>query len=574
MAEEHKSVDFEAAASSAPPSQPGIPGSSQEDWQNWCHNLPERSVAVVRPTTRADLQRYLAEAKENGKTLRVTAQRHAQPPLIVPETPSPESDASLVLVDLLNYADLVANADLVASGDQVLSPNGKMLLDKSQNTVVANAGVREDELASFLKAYNRRLVTVTAGGFFSVGGMVNVDVHGATHKEGIFAETALEFTLLDGSGREVVINDQTPDFPDLDGKTWKPLSFARVSLGALGVVTSVKLRVSTSKLLATTSTFNVRSREDFDKQIQQLLGNFDRLEIFWNPYSSDFVALQWKDDGTEVNSGWTPQQEQVAEATPPQENGAEDLGWKEFFAEAGLSGLQEVDKLNELLALLIKNKLPGIGGKILAAIVDALLTSLAKYGASEIIAAGFKTVQQQMQAAAASNNDMWITQTPRAKFMAYFLPADNLWDAMQAVANQLKKSNEFLVVMPMEFRFVKGGDSALAGTYSPDNQTPLLANLDLVLFAVEDYYTQDLLDFCSLIEQQFVGFGGRAHYGKMYGFFDPVSKKPSEPFNANFVSSHFRNHAPKAFAAFNEYRKQQDPDGRFYTPYLQSLLEG
>ena len=42
--------------------------------------------------------------------------------------------------------------------------------------------------------------TVTAGGFFSVGGEVAVDVHGATHNECIIAETAVEYTILKANG--------------------------------------------------------------------------------------------------------------------------------------------------------------------------------------------------------------------------------------------------------------------------------------------------------------------------------------------------------------------------------------
>ena len=83
------------------------------------------------------------------------------------------------------------------------------------------------------------LRTVTAGGIFSIGGMTAVDVHGATIDAPIFAETASSFTIMGADGTVSTIDAQTPA-----ENGWRPLQFARVSLGALGVVTSVTLDVS------------------------------------------------------------------------------------------------------------------------------------------------------------------------------------------------------------------------------------------------------------------------------------------------------------------------------------------
>jgi FAD/FMN-containing dehydrogenase len=99
-------------------------------------------------------------------------------------------------------------------------------------------GVREDELDVFLTANDMMLKTVTAGGFFSLGGMTAVDVHGATINAPIFAETVSAFSIIGPDGQLKTINTQTPA---VDG--WSPLRFARVSLGALGVVTSVTVDV-------------------------------------------------------------------------------------------------------------------------------------------------------------------------------------------------------------------------------------------------------------------------------------------------------------------------------------------
>ena len=98
--------------------------------------------------------------------------------------------------------------------------------------------MREDELDAYLTAHNLMMQTVTAGGFFSLGGMTAVDVHGGTMNAPIFAETVSAFTIVRADGSEITIDAKSPRVGN-----WSPLQFARVSLGGLGVVTSVTLDV-------------------------------------------------------------------------------------------------------------------------------------------------------------------------------------------------------------------------------------------------------------------------------------------------------------------------------------------
>jgi FAD/FMN-containing dehydrogenase len=169
----------------------------------------------------------LVDAVKGGVTVRVSGQRHSQPPLVtndnrgtVPPLPT------TYLVDMSCYADL--------------GPDGKdlMVLGPGPNQVTVNPGVREDDLDAFLTQNNLMLETVTAGGFFSIGGMTAVDVHGGTVDAPIFAETASAFTILGADGNETIINEQSKDG---DGNSL--LAFARVSLGALGIVTRITLNV-------------------------------------------------------------------------------------------------------------------------------------------------------------------------------------------------------------------------------------------------------------------------------------------------------------------------------------------
>ena len=91
------------------------------------------------PTNLAELKSALAEAaKAPGATVRVSGQRHSQPPLVVDEDRDPAPQTNAFLVDMSCYRDLGPGQDQRI----VLGPGSKQ--------VTVNAGVREDELDAFL----------------------------------------------------------------------------------------------------------------------------------------------------------------------------------------------------------------------------------------------------------------------------------------------------------------------------------------------------------------------------------------------------------------------------------------
>ena len=141
-------------------------------WTNWTGNLvhePPTNGAnyYFRPTNLVELKSVLADAVTKGVTVRVSGQRHSQPPLVTDDNRGAAPPApTTYLVDMSCYADVV--------------PGGKdlMVLGPGPNQVTVNPGAREDDLDVFLTKRNLMLDTVTAGGFFSIGGMTAVDVHG------------------------------------------------------------------------------------------------------------------------------------------------------------------------------------------------------------------------------------------------------------------------------------------------------------------------------------------------------------------------------------------------------------
>ena len=146
------------------------------------------------------------------------------------------------------------------------------------------------------------LRTVTAGGFFSLGGMTAVDVHGGTVNEPIFAETVSAFNLVLADGTSLKIDRQ---LQAADG--WHPLQFARVSLGELEIVTSMTIdvlpRPYASTLYGDSEHFRVRERTSLRCAVPALVGEpcaaRDVLYTLRNKfheiplYPKNFLVLWW-----------------------------------------------------------------------------------------------------------------------------------------------------------------------------------------------------------------------------------------------------------------------------------------
>jgi FAD/FMN-containing dehydrogenase len=511
-------------------------------WKNWAQNVVH-TMTIDResyfvPNSRAELQDIVGRAVKAGATVRVSGQRHAQPPLVADDnrsTPSPKQ----WLVDLACYTDL--------------GPNGgqSIALDPSGDKVTVNTGVREDELDAFLTANNLMLKTVTAGGFFSLGGMTTVDVHGATINVPIFAETVSAFSIMGPDGQVVTIDAQTPK---TDG--WSPLQFARVSFGALGIVTSVTVDVmprpwATTLRPGKNTQITCRDEKAFIAQFKPLLASHDRVESFLNPYTGHFLALWW--DVVSPSSQIPNLKTTVPNACA--------LAGNDIFGAPYLVPLE-----------------PIIEPPLIAAQYARI-----QFAASAIVEQGFTTVEGFFDQAATVYSDLWLTKASRVIFMSYFIELPSLddaglaktWQGLNAVMARIQSSNDFLPVAPLEFRFVRGGSSALAGTYTK-NANSIFVNLDLIGYVKAvpgSDYPAALLSFFADIERAWVALGGAPHGGKIYGFYDPAGPAGSftPPFNPAFIKDQVQRRAAR-ITAFDAYRAKRDPSGMFCNAFTHALL--
>jgi hypothetical protein len=378
-------------------------------------------------------------AASSGKTVRVSGQRHAQPPLVA----SGSGGTNLVLIDLSCYADLGSNGQ-------------SRIVNNGNGSVTVNTGVTEDELAGFLLNNQLMLKTVTAGGFFSIGGMTAVDVHGATIDAPIFAETASAYTVMGPDGVTTTIDTTTPP----EGN-WQPLQFARVSLGALGVVTSVTLdvipRPFVNSLVGSVQAHNWANQANFVAGMGSIVTSATRVETFFNPYACNANPLGLPGlPASFLTCCWNVEAGSPPAANPVNPETACQNAQKGNYGAPLLGPIEE--PAAEQAALTAQES--GLGGLTLAAMISNV---------------AINNIQSFVQTADTNGSDLWLTAAVRTIFMSYFVPLPDLgsaglsliWGAMQSVMNKVTGlGSGFHTAFPLEFRIVQSGNSALAGTCS------------------------------------------------------------------------------------------------------------
>lgn len=493
------------------------------------------------PTNLTDLQGVLTLAKQNKVTVRVSGQRHSQPPLVTDDNRNaPPPAPTTYLVDMSCYIDIAPNGIKLGPGPQ---------------QITVNPGVREDDVDAFLTQNNLMFQTVTAGGFFSIGGMTAVDVHGGTVQAPIFAETASAFVIVDADG-----NPHTIDATQGPVGGWTPLQFTRVSLGGLGIVTQIVLDVLprpwANTLQGGTQKYLWKNQQAFVTGMQELLSGpskHDRMEVFFTPY-----AAPWSQPNFLV-LGW----DMVSNPNPQIPNSATDPATACTLAQEGTFGAGKLPSPGVPQSQYLTNYIP----------------------ASIITAAAIEVIVLQADMANKAYSDLWLTTASNVMFMSYFIELPNLdaaglgkvWAGLDVVTQLVLKDGNFHIAAPMEFRFVKGGNSAMSSAYST-NPDAYFINLDLIGFVdpvPSGDYPAQLLQFFADVERQWVAMGGFPHNGKMYGFYDPTQPAGTctAAFNPNFLAN-LRTRRGARLQAFSNYRQQQDPNGLFYNVYLKTLLEG
>ena len=215
-------------------------------WSNWAGNQQTGTVLLSKPQTESELQQVVQSAQLSGRRVKAVGSGHSFTAIAVSEE---------VLVDLSDYDEIVA-------------------IDKINQTVTVQSGIQLSKLNQAL--YENSLAMQNLGdiAYQTIAGAISTSTNGTGAKfTGIANQVvALRIVLADSSIVECSANVNAQLF-----------SCARVGLGALGLISTVTLKVVPAFNLAV-----IEEPMRVDDVLQNLdlhVDSNDHFEFFWVPHT-------------------------------------------------------------------------------------------------------------------------------------------------------------------------------------------------------------------------------------------------------------------------------------------------
>src|SRR5690242_5061227 len=386
-------------------------------WHNWSDSVRGTPKTVYLPRNIDELAQAMGHYSREGRHVRVVGDGHSFTPL---------AQTDDVLISLDNMQGVIA-------------------IDAERGTARVQAGTRLRLLGDQL--LKRGLAQENLGDIDvqSIAGAISTGTHGTGVRFGSIATQVVGLTLVTANGE--VIQCSETERPDI-------FKAAQVSLGALGVIAEVTLRVVPAKRLRFVS-----RRE----RVDDVLANLERykrenshFEFFWMPYTpwAQMKFLNETDD-------------------PP--------------SKGNIFGT-----LNKIV---LENGLYWVLSE------TARIARPTTRTISRVSAMGIATVSE-------TDYSHHLFATPRAvKFqeMEYNVPAAD-FPAVLAEIRAVMKREKFNVHFPIECRFVHSDDIWLSPAYQRES----------AYLAIHMYKGMPYERYFRAIEPIYQPYGGRPHWGKMH----------------------------------------------------------
>jgi FAD-linked oxidoreductase len=386
-------------------------------WQNWSGSVRCKPRELARPRNVEELAALIGEYGKAGRRVRVMGSGHS-------------------------FTPLVESADVQLSMEGLTGITG---VDEARGTVTVLGGTPLKWLGDAL--LERHLAQENLGDIDvqTITGAISTGTHGTGVGFGTLATQVAGLTLVTASGEVRELS------PERDPDVFKA---AQVSLGALGVLAAVTLRVVPAKRL------HYATRREKLPHVMERLEGYKRdnshFEFFWFPYTQQTQAKFTNE----------------TEAQPTGSN-----VWSEFnrvVMENGVFGALSG----------MSRRMPFLSRTV-----------------SKISAAGIASTS-------AVDYSHRIFATPRVvrfQEMEYNLPAERFPAAIADIQALLKR-RKFAVHFPIECRFVRGDDIWLSPAYARDS----------AYIAVHMYKGMPYRDYFQAMEEIFLAHEGRPHWGKMH----------------------------------------------------------
>jgi FAD-linked oxidoreductase len=234
-------------------------------WRNWAGTESATGVELLRPGSTDEVAAAVKTAAEQGKKVKAVGAGHSFTGCSAPEQ---------VMVRLDGLAS-ITNAD------------------KDSGRVTVGAGTDLAKLNAGLASFDLAMANLGDIDKQTIAGAISTGTHGTGARLGGLATqvVALELVTADGS----VLNCSAEENPDV-------FAAARVSAGALGVITSLTLQAVPAFLLRA---------QEMPLPLAEVLGGFDELadgndhfEFYWFPHTG--LALTKRNNRVAAGVGASP----------------------------------------------------------------------------------------------------------------------------------------------------------------------------------------------------------------------------------------------------------------------------
>ncbi|MFL5625172.1 MAG: D-arabinono-1,4-lactone oxidase, partial [Ktedonobacteraceae bacterium] len=389
----------------------------QGRWRNWSGSVQGAPRQVVKPRTSEELAQLVGAYGCDGRHVRVVGAGHSFTPLV-------QTDDVLMSLDNLQGIEAV---------------------DKERGTVKVYAGTRLKDLGEELLAHGLAQENLGDIDVQSIAGAISTGTHGTGIRFGTLSTQVVGMTLATASGELLECSpEQNPDV----------FKAAQVSLGTLGVIASLTLRVVPAKRLRFQS--HRERLRDCLTNVERYKQENSHFEFFWLPYT-EWVQAKFLNETDAPVSGsnlWGNFNKIVLE------NG---LYW--LLSEACRLRPRLTRPVSKLSAQAI-------------APIDEVNYSHRVYATPRMV---------------------------RFQEMEYNIPAEHMSTVLAEIQACIERE-QFAVHFPIECRFVHADDIWLSPAYQRAS----------AYVAVHMYRGMPYQSYFQHIEQIFQRYQGRPHWGKMH----------------------------------------------------------
>ncbi|HRH00306.1 MAG TPA: D-arabinono-1,4-lactone oxidase [Polyangiaceae bacterium] len=243
-----------ATHSSPPASLPARPPRDAGDrFVNWAGTVTSRPSSWREPTSDDEVALVVREARARGGRVRVVGAGHS-------------------------WSEVAAPHDVAVSLDRLA---GLASLDAERGLAIVWAGTRLRDLNAALAARGFALPIVGSIAAQSLAGATATGTHGSSLVHGNLASLVTGMRLVDGRGDVTTLGEADPRLPG-----------ARVSLGALGVVTELTVRVEPAfHLRCTVERAPVRAAA---RDLEAIARSAEYVKVWWLPHARDAYIYRYE----------------------------------------------------------------------------------------------------------------------------------------------------------------------------------------------------------------------------------------------------------------------------------------